>query len=331
MNLCSPIAQYIHWRPHLDTLFRALQTSEIPFLILKGWAFIPDLYPDPTVGRPMGDIDLLVQPHKFPDAVQLLTDLGYTQGANKPRTKYDPNSSPLPYELDFYNATGVSIDLHRHIFPTYWSTSAFSIDMDAVWKSRQPFTDWSGNTLERLSPELNFLHLIMHITIHGMPDAQQKSYADLMRLVKKYETALDWERIHQLACQWELRTALIFVSSFCQRKFQFSLPGIRTDDRQPGKMRVWLVEKVLTPRWERNPGQDHWLLRAMLNLAVVEKPEKVILLTWSVFFPTADQRYHLHGFPVSLAGHYLRLLKKGLGNKPANLIDGKTVGQIRNL
>ena len=279
----------------------------------------------------MADIDLLVQPDKFPDAVQLLINLGYQPGSINPRVGYGSNSNPLPFELDFYNVAGVSIDLHRHIFPTYWSTFAFSIDMDAVWESRQPFTDWSGNTLERLSPELNFLHLIMHITIHGLPDAQQKSYTDLIRLVKKYETVMDWGLIHQLALQWELRTALIFVSSFCQRKFQFSMPGIRINDRQPGKLRVWIVEKVLTSRWERNPGQDHWLLCAMLNLAVVEKPGKAILLAWSVFFPTADQRYHLHGFPVSLAGHYLRLLKKVLGNKPANLIDGKTMGQTRNL
>ncbi len=279
----------------------------------------------------MGDIDLLVQPHKFPAAVQLLIGLGYTPGANKLQAGYDPNSNTLPFELDFYNAAGVSIDLHRHIFPTYWSTFAFSINMDVVWESPQAFTDWSGNTLERLSPELNLLHLIMHITLHGLPDAQQKSYADLIRLVKKYETSLDWERIHQLADQWELRTALIFVSRFCQRKFQFSLPGIHEYGRQPGRLRVWLVEKVLTPRWERNPGQDHWLLRAMLNLAVVERPGKAILLAWSVFFPTADQRYHLHGFPVSLVGHYLRILKKIFGNKPANLIDGKTVGQSRSL
>jgi len=153
----------------------------------------------------------------------------------------------------------------------------------------------------------------------------------LMRLAKKYESSMDWDRIHQLASQWELRTAMFFVSSFCQRKFQFSMPGIRINDRQPGKLRVWIVEKVLTSRWERNLRQDHWLLRAMLNLSVVENPAKAILLAWRVIFPTADQCYHLHGYPVSLTGHYLRLLNRIFGNKPANRIEGKTVVQTRNL
>ena len=117
----------------------------------------------PAVGRPLGDVDLLVQPQKFPEAVRLLLDFGYQPGSRHPRYGYDRKSSYTPYELAFTNAAGVSIDLHRHIFPTYWSQAAFPIDMDVVWDSRQPFTDWGGNVLERLSPELNFLHLITHI------------------------------------------------------------------------------------------------------------------------------------------------------------------------
>jgi hypothetical protein len=149
--------------------------------------------------------------------------------------------------------------------------------------------------------------------------------------VKKYENTMDWGQINQLASQWELPTAMMLVIRFCQRKFQFPIPGILVNDWHPGKLRIWLVEKVLIPHWDRNPGQNHWLLGALLNLAVVEKPGKAFLLAWSAFFPTSDQRYHLHGFPISLAGHHRNLLKKIFGNKPANFIESKTVGQTRNL
>lgn len=317
MNFYTSIAQYIHWRPYLDILFHALQDSEIPFLVLKGWAFIPDLYPDPTVGRPMGDIDLLVKPQDFSNAVKLLFDLGYKANSKYPNYGFDKGSSHLPEELAFANAVGVAIDLHQHIFPTFWSKTAYPIDMDVVWNSRQPYKDWCGDTLERLSPELNFLHLISHITRHGLGDTQQKSCMDLVRLIQKYAPIVDFRHIQQLAKDWELRCAMFFVIRQCQRCFGLQFPSGLSDNWRPGAFRIWWVEKVLLRIWKRHPARDHWFLRVLLNLAMVEKPVKAIGLLGKVLFPSADARYHLHGFSISLGMHYVRLMRRVVGMKAA--------------
>ncbi|PKN88639.1 MAG: hypothetical protein CVU46_00080 [Chloroflexi bacterium HGW-Chloroflexi-8] len=313
------IAQYIHWQPHLNALFSALEAAEIPFLVLKGWAFIPDLYPDPSIGRPLGDVDLLVQPQKFSKAVRLILNLGYQPGSKHSNYGYDRKSSYTPKELAFYNAAGVSIDLHSHIFPTFWSQAAYPMDMDVVWESRQLFTDWGGNSLERLSAELNFLHLITHIVRHGLLDMNQNSYRDLVRLLEKYGSVLDWVQIRKLVVDWRLQSAFFFVRRTCEKGFQIQFPAALKDDWQPGSLRLWFVDRILTPLWNLHPGGEHWLLKSLLTLALVDQPGQAFGLVWDVLFPTDEARYHLHGYSLSLFRHYQVLLSRSFGWKRKEL------------
>jgi len=319
MKPYSIIAQYIHWQPHLKALFSALKAAEIPFLVLKGWAFIPDLYPKAEEARPLGDIDLLVQAQKFPDAVRLLLELGYQPGSKHPNYGYDRKSIYTPKELAFTNAAGVSIDLHRHIFPTFWSQAAFPIDMDVVWNSCQPFTDWGGNSLQRLSPELNFLHLITHIVRHGLLDTGQNSYRDLVRLLEKHGDSLDWAQISALVENWHLHGSFYFVRRICERVFRVQFPAAIKAGWQPGFLRLWFVDRILTALWNRQPGSEHWLLKALLTLSLVDQPRAMFGLVWHVLFPTLDERYHLHGYSISLVHHYQKLLDRSLGWKRKEL------------
>ena len=53
--------KFLLYKHHLTFLFTSLQQNHLPFLVLKGWSFIPDLYPDPS-NRPFGDIDIHIHP-----------------------------------------------------------------------------------------------------------------------------------------------------------------------------------------------------------------------------------------------------------------------------
>jgi hypothetical protein len=309
------LAQYIHWRPYLNHLFSALRTAGIPFLVLKGWALMPDLYPDPNEPRSMGDIDLLVQPRDFTSAVNLLHDLGYRPNSLHPRYGLDHGSSQLPPELSFGNDAQVSIDLHSHIYPAFWSQTAFPIDMDIVWQSAQPFTDWYGNELLRLSPELTFLHLLTHIQRHCPLDIQQHSYQDLIRLLDRYAPTLDWQQVNQLAEDWRLHSALYFIRRVCQSTSQTRFPSALKDDWLPGPIRSFLVNGILTPFWQRHSQRGHWLIRALMSLCLVDQPRQAIAVAWKVFFPPAEYRYHLHGYSITLAQHYNKLFKRLLALK----------------
>ena len=87
------IARFLIYKNHLSLLFNKLKKNNLQFIVLKGWSFIPDLYPDPSL-RPFSDIDILIHPEDYAPVTAQMADLGYSV-----RVPVGAGSAPLVPDL----------------------------------------------------------------------------------------------------------------------------------------------------------------------------------------------------------------------------------------
>ena len=126
-------------------LEKATRRVGIDLVPLKGLAMIRDVYRDPGA-RTMGDIDLLVVPSRFDEAVALMSALGAAPAWPRPdrpvtRTRY--------HELPLWLEGGLLVDLHRGlVHPTLFSP---------------PDADWPPVP----SSEAHLIHAAIHAAIDG--------------------------------------------------------------------------------------------------------------------------------------------------------------------
>lgn len=129
-----------------------LQASGIECLLLKGMALLTDVYADEG-GRYLEDFDLLVGPEQVPRAVAALNTLGWH--ALHP----EELSLEARHAHGFYNAEGLSCDLHWHLL---WRAHA-AVNEAPLWATKRPLRVRDEPTFT-LAAE----HLLLHLCVHGM-------------------------------------------------------------------------------------------------------------------------------------------------------------------
>ena len=111
-----------------------LEAAGVAIVLLKGVSYATSLYADPAE-RPMADIDLLVEPHRYAEARRALAELGYRGTGSR-----------------FHHGTMLVakdsvIDLHRSIISPLCS----QLDLAAIWSRARPATERDDGAL-RLDP-----------------------------------------------------------------------------------------------------------------------------------------------------------------------------------
>lgn len=145
-------AIYIRFIYEQEQLVRLLNSANIPFVVIKGFASAM-YYPKPHL-RAIGDIDILVTRDRFVDAVDLLESAGYT---NK-----EPKKSSLNNRHMEFLKNGITIELHHHF-------SSVGFDIDGILEnaiSKREYFELNGYTFPVLPTIENGLVLLGHINQH---------------------------------------------------------------------------------------------------------------------------------------------------------------------
>ncbi len=111
-----------------------LKATDVAFILLKGVSYATSIYADPAE-RPMADIDLLVEPARYPAARRALVEIGY-RGTD---SRFHHGAMLV--------AKDSVVDLHRSIISPLCSR----LDLAAIWSRARPAGERDDGAL-RLDP-----------------------------------------------------------------------------------------------------------------------------------------------------------------------------------
>jgi hypothetical protein len=194
-------AFYVVWSASLVRVCNALAQAKIPVIVLKGAALAETVYDKPSL-RPLADVDILVRHEHVRATVEILQANGYLP----PRV-----AESEEYTLDFENElpilprnpVGITIDIHWSLLDSPYYQRALSHDW--FWQSSRPFTRYGE--ARTLGPEAQLLHLSAHLMVHHHGKGTLWLY-DIVELLRRYRTELDWERTLEEARRCELVESL---------------------------------------------------------------------------------------------------------------------------
>jgi hypothetical protein len=219
-------AQNLLLSRELREISAALQAGDVPFIVLKGAALAPDLYPDLAL-RPMTDLDLLVRRERLQMAQELLQPLGYLE-FDRPELA-GGLAQRIGYHLRLFKPGGaqpVVVELHWNL-----------IGGDADW--RTPPTDWFWSQAVpldgpaagapalacKLNPQAHLLYMAAHLMLkHGGGEARLLWFYDLYLLVQRYQDEIDWNELLRQARRFHWTAAVRTALARAQRCFGLRLP-----------------------------------------------------------------------------------------------------------
>jgi hypothetical protein len=170
-----------------------LESAGIAWMVLKG-PVVAATYPDPQV-RTYRDLDIVVERHRFGDAVALFEAAGYEL--------VDRNWALMAREgigqVHLVRPGGIGIDLHFHLLSNRSLRRHFALDMDEVFAGSRP-VDLGGVTCQTPGPEHTLLHLCLHAALEG---ADRLVWLCDVRYVILAER-LSWDRLVDCAQRWRV-------------------------------------------------------------------------------------------------------------------------------
>lgn len=180
----------------LDPILAALQTANIPVIVLKGAALAYPYYSDVAL-RPMIDIDLMVTGIELQRATCCLQNLGY----RKAYPELVPEISRFighHYYLESSSVQGFAIELHWGFVAS--DTDIRSLDLKWFWNQVE---SWEIQELHInmagifvLNTVANLLYLSAHlIRQHDEHQARLIWYTDLYRIITHDWEKLDWDSL----------------------------------------------------------------------------------------------------------------------------------------
>lgn len=168
-----------------------LRANGLDVVLLKGAALGATVYPH-LGARLLGDVDLLVRPHQWATACDLLTRLGWESRSST----RGPES--LVHARSFASRSGAMIDLHRHVLP------------ECVWEGADEGA-WtrieSAGTGYLEAFVLGPADQLVHTCVHGLrwsPVHAAVWVADAAFLIRAAGQRLDWEVVVEEARDREL-------------------------------------------------------------------------------------------------------------------------------
>jgi hypothetical protein len=193
-------AQVLLLDAELGRSLAALRTGDVPVLVLKGAAHAALLYDTPTL-RSYGDLDLLVEPARLPEAIEALATVGYLPVDPAGPAAYAPGCS-YRQGLSLMGPRGVLIDLHNRLTEPPFGVR---IDVEDLFAGAQRLSI-RGVGVWALSPEHRFLHCCLHALLEGWPP-RLVPLRDLAECLRR-EAAMDWDGVEALIRRWSLRAVV---------------------------------------------------------------------------------------------------------------------------
>lgn len=175
-------SQHRNVRWEIVEIQRSLRTKSIPFVILKGAAYITMDY-DAAHGRTLSDIDIMVPHSRIVEAEGALIDSGWFPGKLNPYDQkyYRTWMHELPPLRHLER--GTTLDVHHTIIPP---TTAIKPDVTHLWNKAIP---WNGSDeISVLSPEDMVLHSAAHLFHDGEMEHGLRDLVDMDSLITEFST-----------------------------------------------------------------------------------------------------------------------------------------------
>lgn len=174
-----------------------IATTEIPVVVIKGFALAYTIYDDPEL-RAVGDIDLLVRSEDRDRLITHLTGQGYTfEPLPRPAWGFISEASYAPFVSP---DEGCNLDVHIHpdCYPAYRSLTT-----ERVFESAVPLASGDVPFCAACS-EHAFLLCATNVAKDKFGPFATRKIADAMRLAKS--GGLDWPSLDRLASEGGYRT-----------------------------------------------------------------------------------------------------------------------------
>ena len=201
-----------------QAILAAFAREGIDVILLKGAALVHTAYrgfPD----RPMGDLDLLIDPKRARDAWRVATSEGWEWNETAyPQAKYEGHHHMPP--LFDRRRTGAKLEIHSNLTA---HGHPFSIGFDDARAHAQPLASHGGHAMA-----LDVHHQVVHLAVHYawshvMLFGTWRTFRDLGALAATGQ--VDWERVAALATQH--RAASCVYWSF---RLAEALSGVETPE-----------------------------------------------------------------------------------------------------
>lgn len=218
---------------HALAFVEALQEAGVPCICMRGPFASQDLYGDPGI-RPYNDIDLLVPRGCAMEAWGVAKKLRYELFSRGMPVKYFLRHH-LHWQLR-QPEQNVICDLHWAVDHPY---RMYRIDYEAIFaearRVESPFGSWmEPHPMHHLI--LTALHVRKHVeelyTISQQPDGVAVLVArgevlhliDAALLLQRHGQVLDWDRLGDVAADWNAEEAVVGCLALVQRAFGVSVP-----------------------------------------------------------------------------------------------------------
>jgi hypothetical protein len=291
------VRRYLAGAGTLRALLGALARAGVPALPLKGPVLAEMLYDAPEE-RPFTDLDLLVRRADVPAALGVLDALGY---------RHLPGGRPLEHERAHAagavfvrddDPASVPVDLHWELVAPPGVVRRFPVPVEEVWARSLPAGEW-GPLARRLATEDLLLYLALHLALHH-PLEGGRWRRDIVRLLDRFGTALDWSAVAERAGRWGVRTAVALALARVRAEPGGEALTVPLALR-PGRLGAALIERLA-----RRPQAEGRLDHVAALLAADRLPSLARALVASLVPPPVWVRSR-YGTPGSGRG-YLRHL-----------------------
>jgi hypothetical protein len=139
-----------------------LEAAGVPYRVLKGPAWAHTAYPDP-MWRGFGDVDILVLPARWYDALEALEASGARRLFPELRPDFDGRFGK---DATFVARSGWEIDLHRTLV---LGPYGFWVDCDELLSRSPAFVSLGGTSVAVLDPDAAFVHACYNAALADDP------------------------------------------------------------------------------------------------------------------------------------------------------------------
>jgi hypothetical protein len=208
----------------LRAIGRELTDEKVPFMLLKGGAYLTDLYEDPGERR-LTDIDLLVRHEDVKRLARRLAAAGYESVFGDVEFRR--------FEVASTTRGGVHFEFH------WWLGRPLRtrIPQEEIWRRAVPTVLEDVRCL-RLDPEDALLYHVVHAADHFFGPSL-KWTIDLKEMLRRWH--LDFNHLLRSATDWRLRVALDQALAHLERLFPGDVPGALRNGAAAGPIRRGLL------------------------------------------------------------------------------------------
>jgi hypothetical protein len=241
----------------LDAALEVLDSAGVRAMALKGVPLVVRHYRDPSL-RPMGDVDLLVDPEQAPDGVNALRRGGWGL-----EWTLDDDFVARTCEVPCRSPDGQGIlDLHWRLVP--WVGRSWTDRDPELWREAIPLPVVDRVTRAPADHDL-LLHVILHAYKSGWAQVP-RWVADVVMVLRGSGDSLDWDTFVDRVLRARLALPVAEALEYVTATFDAPVPepvvgtltGARSTRRERRKHRR--AERTIT-------AQRHWLRGEVADLS----------------------------------------------------------------